>query len=180
MKGAAWPGLDPALIAILSDRVRAPAREKLRCVRNATRAAAKFSKVTRRASLSSITIARRCSGGRSITWMASSATKFISGAHSCRARCTRTASPAATATTRTAASCAPRETLSVLRAIWTPNTIHRRTTITSLTAPVPHEKTGVNEDLGLHRIANPEIKFALAEVFREEFSMGASKGCFRS
>src|SRR5690348_7946445 len=92
MKGAAWPGLDQSLIATLSDRVRAPPREKLRCVHNATRAAAKFSKATRRASLFSITIARRCSGGRSITWMASSATKFISGAHSCRARCTRTGS----------------------------------------------------------------------------------------
>ena len=64
-----------------------------------------------------------------------SATRSTTGAHSCRARCTRMASRAATATIPTAASCAPRATPSARPVTCQASTTRRRTITTSPPAP---------------------------------------------
>jgi hypothetical protein len=89
------------------------------------------------ASRSSITIDRRCSRVRSTMSMVNSATRFTTGARSCKARCTRVGSPAATATIRIAENCAPTETPFASAVISRVSTIRRSITTIIKMAPAP-------------------------------------------
>ena len=137
MSGAASRGLitrQPAM-PFAPSRVQLSARSKY--ARNVMRGAARSPKATRPANLFSITIAPPCSRARSITPTDNSATRFTTGAHSCRARCTRTASRVATAMIPIAESCAPKATASALPVTCQASTIRRHTTTTSPPAPGP-------------------------------------------
>ena len=115
MNGAASRGLrtrQPAMRRA-PGRVRRSARS--RCARNAIRGAARSPRATKPESRYSTTTVQRSSRARSTMPTDNSATRYTTGAHSCRARCTRMALRAAIATIRTAESCAPKATASARR-----------------------------------------------------------------
>ena len=108
-RGVTWTQTRQAAMRCAPGRAQRSARS--RYARNVMRGAARSPKATRPANRFSITIVPPCSRARSIMPTDNSATKFTTGAHSCRARCTPMASRAATATIPTAASCAPKATV---------------------------------------------------------------------
>ncbi len=138
MNGAASRGLRTRRPATRYARSRARPIARSRSARNVMRAAAKSQRATKRASLSLTIIGRHSSPLPFTTATDSSAARFIIGARFSRAKCTRAASPAATAITRTVESYAPRGMLSAPPAICRANTTPRRTIITSLQARAPH------------------------------------------
>ena len=120
-----------------SARSRVQPSARSRCARNVMRGAARSRRATKPANRFSTIIARRSSPARSIMPTANSATRFTTGARSCRARCTRTASLAATATIRIAESCARKATRFAPPVICRANTTRRHTTTTSPPVPAP-------------------------------------------
>jgi hypothetical protein len=116
--------------------IRTFKRARDRGVRAMPRAAGdRLPRAMRQCNRFSITTVRHCSRARSITLMDNSATKSTSGAHSCRARCMRVASLAATATIRTAESSVLRTTRSAPPATCQVSTTPQATIITNQVAP---------------------------------------------
>ncbi len=91
-----------------------------------------------RATEREVEVCAQCHARRGQMLMANSAARFTTGARSSKARCTRAASLAATATTPTAESCAPRAMPSAPPVTCQVSTTRQRTTTTNLPARAPH------------------------------------------
>ena len=131
MSGAASRGLRTRRPAMPCARSRAQPSARSRCARNVTRGAARSPRAMKPASLYLTIIVRRSSRTRSTMPMANSAARFTTGAHFCRARCTRTASRAATAMTPQRKVARGGQCSSAPPVTCQPNTTRRRTTTTS-------------------------------------------------